>query len=67
MNVKFFGDVETSKKNRIKLKLDYINFHLTSNEFKMKDFQNLLVLLQVFGEGEDEVEEIKGNPLFKFF
>jgi hypothetical protein len=26
----FYGEVETSKKNRIKLKLDYIDFHASS-------------------------------------
>lgn len=44
-----YGEVETSKKNRIKLKVDYIDFHATSTEFKMKDLLNLLELTEVFG------------------
>jgi len=54
------------KKNRIKLKMDYVDIHLTSQEFKMKEFQNLLKLMKFFGEEENEVEEIVSNPLFKF-
>jgi hypothetical protein len=53
MNVKatFFGDVETTKKNRVQLKLDYIDIHATSSEYKMKDLQNMFKLItMVSGE-----------------
>ncbi len=30
--------------------MDYIEASLTSNEFKMKDLQNLLRLFELFGE-----------------
>jgi DNA polymerase II small subunit/DNA polymerase delta subunit B len=62
----FFGDIEMPKKNRIKLKMDYIDIHLTSQEFKMKEFQSMLQLMKVFGEETEEVEEIVSNPLYKF-
>ena len=32
----------------------------------MKDFQNLLTLLEIFGQDE-EAEQLIQNPLFKFF
>ncbi len=66
LKANFFGGAETSKKNRVKLKIDYIDVHLTSNEFKMKDLQHMLTLLNVFGEEEEEIKEIVENPLFKF-
>ena len=64
----FYGGIEMPKKNRIKLKMDYIDVHLTSQEFKMKDFQNMLKLMQFFGseEEQEQVKEVVSNPLFKF-
>ena len=48
------------------MKLDYINFHLTSPDFEMKDFQKMLLLLELFGD-EEMSQEMAENPLFKFF
>ena len=66
LSMSFFGDIEMPKKNRIKLKMDYIDIHITSQEFKMKEFQNMLKLMKLFGEEQEEVEAIVSNPLYKF-
>lgn len=52
VSAQFYGIVEVYKKNRIKLKLDYIEARLTSDEFKMKGFQELLCLMKFFGDDE---------------
>lgn len=59
----FYGDVETCKKNRIKLKLDYIDMHATSQQFKMKDLLNLISILGIF---EEETEQMVSHPIFHF-
>lgn len=56
LTAEFYGNAEVYKKNRIKLKLDYIEAKLTSEEFKMKDFQNLMSVLGLFGEEEANAE-----------
>ena len=65
LTAEFYGNAEIYKKNRIKLKLDYIEARLTSDEFKMKGMQHVVSVLGIFGD-EEEAQEITQHPLFKF-
>jgi hypothetical protein len=63
LSISMLGRVETFKKNRIKIKPDHVNIHITSEEFKVKDIQNLAELLNVFGEDEEK-EMFVNHPLY---
>lgn len=52
LNMSLKGHVDTLKKNRIRIRMDYILAHITSNEFKLKEVLNLMKLIGAFGEGE---------------
>jgi HD superfamily phosphohydrolase len=58
------GQVDTYKKNRIRIRMDYIKAHIISKEFKLKDITDLMKIVSAFGEGE-EAEMIMNNPAFK--
>lgn len=64
LNMILKGHADTFKKNRIRIRMDYILAHITSNEFKLKEVLTLLKLLGAFGEGE-EIEALINNPAFK--
>lgn len=63
LSVRMLGRVETFKKSRIKIKPDQVDLHVTSQEFKLKDLQNLVELLGIFGEDEEK-EEIVNHPIY---
>lgn len=59
------GHLDTHKKNRIRLRMDYIHVHLFSKEFRLTQLLELMKILQVFGEEEETVNTILNNPAFK--
>ncbi len=59
------GHLDTYKKNRIRVRMDYIRAHLYSKEFKLAQLLELMRIFQAFGESAEEIGAIINNPAFK--
>lgn len=59
------GHLDTYKKNRIRVRMDYIRAHLFSKEFKLSQLLELMKVLQAFGEDEGTINTVTSNPVFK--
>lgn len=59
------GHLDTYKKNRIRVRMDYIRAHLFSKEFRLTQLLELMKILQAFGDDEETVNSVINNPAFK--
>jgi len=53
-----------NKKNRTSLKVDFLEAHIMSDQFRTAHFMDLMDSFKAFGHDE-EAEFIKNNPIFK--
>jgi hypothetical protein len=59
------GHLDTYKKNRIRVRMDYIRAHLFSKEFTLAQLLELMKILEAFGDDEETVNAVVNNPVFK--
>ena len=50
------GHLDTFKKNRIRIRMDYIRAHLFSKEFRLAALMQLMRAIKMFGDEEEAVQ-----------